>query len=143
MIKVTRYDDDGYPVRWWRSVMPSNTLSVLTGIAKDCVDRNILGQDVKIKLHSIDELNEYVDYENIISMIQKEGGDALVGLVGVQTNMMPRALDVAQHFLDHNIQVVLGGFHISGILSMFKTPTKELHDIMKSGITLFAGEAEG
>lgn len=143
MIKVTRYDDEGYPVRWWRSVMPSNTLAVVNGIAKDCADRKVLGKDVQIQLHTIDEVNEYVDYNKVISMIKNDGGHGLVALVGVQTNMMPRALDVANHFLVNDVQVSIGGFHISGLLSVMKTTTQELQDIMDSGITLFAGEVEG
>ena len=29
LIKATRYDDDGYPMRHWRGVLPSNTLACL------------------------------------------------------------------------------------------------------------------
>ena len=27
MIKPTHYDDDGYPIQWFRSAIPSNTLA--------------------------------------------------------------------------------------------------------------------
>ncbi len=29
MIKPTHYDDDGYPIQWLRSAIPSNTLACL------------------------------------------------------------------------------------------------------------------
>jgi len=35
MIKPTHYDDDGYPIQWLRSAIPSNTLAALNGLAVD------------------------------------------------------------------------------------------------------------
>ena len=35
MIKPTHYDDDGYPIQWVRSAIPSNTLACLNGLAED------------------------------------------------------------------------------------------------------------
>ena len=35
MIKPTHYDDDGYPIQWFRSAIPSNTLACLNGLAED------------------------------------------------------------------------------------------------------------
>jgi hypothetical protein len=32
MIKPTHYDDDGYPIQWLRSAIPSNTLACLNGL---------------------------------------------------------------------------------------------------------------
>ena len=29
MIKPSHYDDDGYPIQWFRSAIPSNTLACL------------------------------------------------------------------------------------------------------------------
>ncbi len=29
MIKPTHYDDDGYPIQWFRSAIPANTLAAL------------------------------------------------------------------------------------------------------------------
>jgi hypothetical protein len=31
LIKPTHYDDDGYPIQWLRSAIPSNTLACLNG----------------------------------------------------------------------------------------------------------------
>ena len=33
LIKPTHYDDDGYPIQWFRSAIPSNTLACLYGLA--------------------------------------------------------------------------------------------------------------
>ena len=35
MIKPTHYDDDGYPIQWLRSAIPSNTLACLNALAED------------------------------------------------------------------------------------------------------------
>ncbi len=39
----------------------------------------------------------------------------MVGLVGVQSNQYPRALDIARPFREAGVPVVMGGFHISGM----------------------------
>ena len=42
----------------------------------------------------------------------------MVMLVGVQSNQMPRALDIARPLRQRGIQVAIGGFHVSGVISM-------------------------
>jgi hypothetical protein len=60
MIKPTHYDDDGYPIQWVRSAIPSNTLACLNGLAEDARDRKVLGPDIDICLHTYDETNRRV-----------------------------------------------------------------------------------
>ena len=50
LIKPSHYDDDGYVIRWWRSIIPSNSLAALYGIALDCAQRRVLGPDVDIEV---------------------------------------------------------------------------------------------
>src|SRR4051794_26205179 len=90
MIKPTHYDDDGYPIQWIKSAIPSNTLACLNGLADDAARRNVLGSDVEIRPHTYDETNCRVRPDRIISEIRKAGGKALIGLVGVQSNQFPR-----------------------------------------------------
>ena len=45
LIKPSHYDKDGYVIQWWKAWIPSNSLACLYAIAKDCVDRKILGDD--------------------------------------------------------------------------------------------------
>lgn len=142
MIKPTHYDDDGYPIQWLRSFIPSNSLASVYGLALDCKDRSILGDDVIIKLHTIDEWNTHVNIEKIARMIHEDGDNGLIGLIGVQSNQFPRSVDLAKRFLKHGLQVSIGGFHVSGILSMLDKLTPELEEAQKLGISFFAGEAE-
>ena len=46
----------------------------------------------------------------------RRGG--FVGLIGVQSNQFPRAMDLARRFRAADVPVVIGGFHVSGSLSM-------------------------
>jgi radical SAM superfamily enzyme YgiQ (UPF0313 family) len=63
-------------------------------------------------------------------------------VVGVQTNQYPRAQDIAGWFLPHGIPVLIGGFHVSGMLAMVGL-TSDLRQALYKGITLVAGEVEG
>src|SRR6201981_4117573 len=99
MVKPSHYDDDGYPIQWVRSAIPSNTLACLNGLAEDARRREVLGCDVDIRLHTYDETNRRVQPDKIIRMIRREGGRALIGLVGVQSNPFPHAVDLARKFL--------------------------------------------
>ena len=35
LIKPSKYDDDGYVIRFWKGVLPSNTLNVLHGLTEE------------------------------------------------------------------------------------------------------------
>ena len=48
LIKPSHYDDDGYVIRWWRAMTPSNSLAAVYGIAADCAERQVLGPDVAV-----------------------------------------------------------------------------------------------
>ena len=142
LVKPTRYDDDGYPIHWLYGSIPSNSLACMYGIAMDCRDRHVLGNEVEIVIHAFDENNGALNCAKVISTIKKQGGHGLLALVGVQSNQFPRALDLANRFVDESIPVCIGGFHVSGCLAMFKEPTPELEIAMNDGISLFSGEAE-
>jgi Radical SAM superfamily len=142
MVKPTHYDDDGYPIQWFRSAIPSNTLACLNGLAEDARRRSILGPGVEFRLHTYDETNRRVHPARIIRMLQKSGGRVLIGLVGVQSNQFPRAVDVARSFLAAGFPVCMGGFHISGCLAMLPEMPPEMRAAQAMGISFFAGEAE-
>ncbi len=142
LIKPSHYDDDGYVIQWIRSAIPSNTLAVLNGLALDCASRKVLGDDVTITIDLYDETNTVIPVESIIQKMRGYG-TGMVGLVGVQTNQFPRAVDMAEHFLRANILVVIGGFHVSGCLAMLPKLPREIQAASDKGISLFAGEAEG
>jgi hypothetical protein len=142
LIKPSHYDDDGYVIRWWRAMIPSNSLAAVYGIAADCAERQVLGPDVAIDIDVLDETNTRIDVPTILARMRLHGGFGLVGLVGVQSNQYPRALDIARPFRQAGIQVAIGGFHVSGCLSMLDGRAIELDACRDMGIAIFAGEAE-
>src|SRR5438874_12002558 len=133
MIKPTHYDDDGYPIQWMRSAIPSNTLACLNSLAEDARKREVLGTGVDIQLHTYDETNRRVRPDRIIRMIRKSGGRALIGLVGVQSNQFPRAVDLARRFVAAHFPVCVGGFHISGCIAMLPEMPPELREAQALG----------
>ena len=142
-IKPSHYDDDGYVIQWWRSSLPANSLATVYGIALDCAQRRVLGPEVEIRVRALDETNSRVDPARLVRELQAGGARVLVGLVGVQTNQYPRALDLARRFHALGVAVAIGGFHVSGCLAMLKERPVELQEALDGGITLFAGELEG
>jgi radical SAM superfamily enzyme YgiQ (UPF0313 family) len=143
LIKPSHYDDDGYVIRWWRAMIPSNTLAALYGIAADCAERQVLGPDVDIDIEAIDETNTRVDVQALIARLRDNGNFGLLALVGVQSNQYPRALDIAGEFRRAGIAVAIGGFHVAGCLSMLDGRAVGLDACRDLGVSIFAGEAEG
>ena len=94
LLKPSHYDDDGYVIRWWRAMIPSNSLAALYGIAEDCARRQVLGPDASIDIEAIDEMNTRIDIPRLIARMREHAGFGLVALVGVQSNQYPRALDI-------------------------------------------------
>jgi len=142
LVKPSHYDTDGYVIQWRRSMIPSTSLTSLHGLLADCAAAKVLGPDVDISLEIYDETNVVVDVNGAITRIQ-EAGAGFVGLIGVQSNQFPRALDLGRQFRAAGLPVVIGGFHVSGCISMLPELTTELKVALDLGMTLFAGEAEG
>src|ERR1700760_4101236 len=143
LIKPSHYDDDGYVIRWWRAMTPSNSLDAAYGIAADCAERQVLGPDVDIDIAVIDETNTRVDVTALLARFGQNDGFGCVALIGVQSNQYPRALDIARPFRAAGIAVAIGGFHVSGCLSMLDGHAVDLDVCREIGVTIFAGEAEG
>ncbi|APO68507.1 radical SAM domain-containing protein [Rhizobium gallicum] len=143
LLKPSHYDDDGYVIRWWRAMIPSNSLAALFGIAADCAEREVLGPGVGIDIKVIDETNTRVHIPELLALLRQHGNFGMVALVGVQSNQYPRALDIARPFRAAGIPVSMGGFHVSGCLSMLDGKAVELDACREMGISMFAGEAEG
>jgi radical SAM superfamily enzyme len=143
LVKPSHYDDDGYVIRWWRALIPSNSLASVYGIALDCAERGVLGPDTAIDIHAVDETNSRVEIDKLLKIIASHGGFGMLGLVGVQSNQYPRSLDIARPFRAAGVPVMIGGFHVSGCLSMLDGHAVDLDAARDMGVSIFAGEAEG
>jgi hypothetical protein len=142
LVKPSHYDEDGYVIQWLRSPIPSNSLAALFGLAKDCGERSVLGTGVDLDIHAFDETNTRIKPARLARMIERAGA-GMVMLVGVQSNQFPRSLDIAAPLRARGIAVVIGGFHVSGTISMLNGVDPDLDRAKALGVSLFAGEAEG
>jgi radical SAM superfamily enzyme YgiQ (UPF0313 family) len=142
LIKPSKYDDDGYVVRFLKGVLPSNTLNVLHGLTEDVKERRIFG-DLPIDVVTFDETAEKIPLKKIIRWAHKPGTKLLVCLVGVQTNQFPRAVDIARIFRAEEIPVIIGGFHTSGTINMLSADEPEIQELFEQSISVVSGEVEG
>ena len=142
LIKPSHYDADGYVIQWWRSLVPSNSLASMYGLMAECAAAKSLGDDVDIDIEAYDECNTVIDVKGAIRKIGS-AKSGFVGLVGVQSNQFPRTLDIARELRAAGVTVVIGGFHVSGCLSMLPEMPDDLKAALDLGVILFAGEGEG
>jgi hypothetical protein len=113
-------------------------LNALNGLFRDAAQK----MGITIEMHLIDETVQLVVPEKVMRKWAIPGVPTLVGLVGVQTNQFPRAVDLARRFKKLGAMVIIGGFHVSGSLALLGL-TPELQQLREEGISLFAGEIEG
>ena len=142
LIKPSKYDDDGYVIRFWKGVLPSNTLNVLNGLTDDVRRRRVFG-NINIEIVTFDETTEKVPMQKIVRWGRRPGTKLLVCLVGVQTNQFPRALDMGKQFRSHGIDVIMGGFHTSGTISMLGDQEPDIQELYRESISIVSGEVEG
>lgn len=142
LIKPSQYDDDGYVVRHWRGVLPSNTLACLAGLTEDVVAQGRLGKSLRVKVHVLDETVDRIPVKRICRSQRNEHTKTIVCLVGVQTNQFPRAADLAREFRRAGLTVLLGGFHVSGYLALLDKIPPDIQELMDLGVTIVKGEVE-
>jgi len=142
LIKPTQYDDDGYVVRHWRGVLPSNTLACIAGLTEDVVAQKRLGESLQVKIHLFDESVDRVPVKHICRSQRGDNTKTIVCLVGVQTNQFPRAADLARMFRRAGLTVMIGGFHVSGYLALLPEIPPDIQELMDEGVTIVKGEIE-
>ena len=142
IVKPSKYDDDGYVIRHFRGVLPSNTLACLSSLTRDVADRGILGNDVELEIELFDDTVQKIPVEQIIRRQKLPRRRVVVALAGVQTNQFPRAADLAKKFRAGGLQVLIGGFHVSGALAMSPGITPEIQELLDIGVTVVKGEVE-
>lgn len=143
LIKPSKYDDDGYVIRYWRGVLPSNTLTCLYGLTQDVRERGGLGRGLKWRIELIDETVQRVNVPAMLRQSRRRGAKVIVCLVGVQSNQFVRASDLALACRAGGLDVLIGGFHVSGSLAMLPAIPPEIQALLDAGVSVVAGEIEG
>lgn len=141
LIQPSRYDEDGYVVRYFRGVLPSNTLACLRTLTLEFADSWKKQKGISIIVEAYDEMVERIPLKKLAGM-NRGGTRVVAALVGVQSNQFARASDLAKQLNALGIKTLIGGFHVSGVLSMFGEPTPEIRELMDVGVTIVHGEAE-
>jgi radical SAM superfamily enzyme YgiQ (UPF0313 family) len=141
LVRPSKYDDEGFVIRHWRAVVPSNSLACLYGLTEDVRQGHVLA-GVDLRIHVVDEAVDKVPLETIFRLNRRPGERVLVCLVGVQTNQFCRAADLALALRRQQVTVMIGGFHVSGMLAMFPTVSPEIQRLVAAGVTVVAGEVE-
>ena len=141
LIKPSRYDDEGFVVRYWRGVLPNNTVACFQGLTENIRQCGLLG-DVDLHVRVFDEAVMQFRIQEIVDLHRSPGQQVLAALVGVQTNQFCRAADIASALRREGIPVIIGGFHVSGMIAMFPELSAEIRQLLDSGVAVFAGEVE-
>jgi len=142
LIKPSHYDDDGYVVRHWRGVLPSNTLACLAGLTEEAIRQRNLAPKYKIKVHLLDETVEKIPVQKICRSERWGLAKNIVCLAGVQTNQFPRACDLAHALRKAGVTVMIGGFHVSGYLALLREIPADIQALLDDGVTVVKGEVE-
>jgi hypothetical protein len=142
LIRPSKYDEEGYIIRHLRGVLPSNTLACLYGLTEELREKQALGDSTRIEIQILDDTVQRIPVRQIIKSNSLPRRRTVVALVGVQSNQFPRAADLARQFRAGGLQVLIGGFHISGSLSLFEAIPPEIQELMDLGVSVVAGEVE-
>jgi radical SAM superfamily enzyme YgiQ (UPF0313 family) len=141
LIKPSKYDDDGFVIRHWRGVLPSNTMACLHGLTEDVRERGLLGK-ADVRVHLVDEAVSKLPQGEIVRLHRRPGHQVIAALVGVQSNQYCRAADIALALRREGVPVMIGGFHVSGMLALFDTVSPEIQELVDAGVSVVAGEVE-
>ncbi|MBI4584528.1 MAG: radical SAM protein [Planctomycetes bacterium] len=142
LIKPSKYDDEGYVMRYLRGVLPSNTLATLASLTEEVARAGQLGE-VEIEVQMLDEHVQKIDPRRLARKYRRPGIRPVAALCGVQTNQFPRAADMARRFINEGMAVMIGGFHVSGAIAMSERGMPpECRALLDKGVTLVKGEVE-
>ncbi len=142
LIKPSKYDDEGYVIRHWRGIVPSNTLACLYGLTEHVRESGALAP-LELRVHAVDETVSKVPLRKIVRSHRPPRERAVACLVGVQSNQFERAADIALALRRQSVPVMIGGFHVSGMLAMFPDGSPEIRRLTDAGVSVVAGEIEG
>src|SRR5437764_14213072 len=96
MIKPSHYDDAGYPIVWWRTILPSNSLAALNGLARDCAARQVLGPDARINVATSGEYIQHSAPARIMRDLKRRDARAMIRVLDLHSTLFHPILDLAR-----------------------------------------------
>ena len=109
LIKPSKYDDEGYVIRHFRGVLPSNTLVCLYGLTRDVAKRELLGADVELQAELFDDSVQKIPVGRIIRSNKHPNVRTIVALVGVQSGLTLAGSIAPGRFADGDLIAGLWG----------------------------------
>lgn len=158
LIKATHYDGSGFPHRYWRAVLPSNSLAVMRTLTETAL-ASLVDPDIPVEVHMLEDgiATQAWQLERLLRRFPEPDTRLIVGLVAVQTAQFDRASDLIKRWQARGATCVIGGFHVSGSISTLldgisdatrkdvpcpKIMPAEIQNLMDRGVVVFHGEAE-
>ena len=89
LIKPSKYDDEGYVIRHFRGVLPSNTLACLSSLTQDVAKRGLLGKEIELKVELIDDTVQKIPVKRIIKSNRLPDRRTIVALGGRPVEPVP------------------------------------------------------
>jgi hypothetical protein len=126
ILKPSKYGLDGYVDRFHRGFMPNATLALIRSLTPDMLE----GRRIEVRC-----IDEYVQADmSYMKLLQRSDSPTLLALVGVQSNQIHRALDLAAYAKERGVEhCVLGGAHAM---------TCDTSAFQGRGVSIAASEAE-
>lgn len=150
-----------YVQTYAKGVIPCNTLRVLKSLTLEALSRpRFAGMETEVHAFEDNIRAQQRAFRRLLKRHPSEGTLLVVGFVGVQSNQVPRALDVGRSALRAGATVVWGGPHITaginaslkgistidpmrpGVASPHQMPA-EIQDLLETpGVIVFHGDAD-
>ncbi|MDD5110049.1 MAG: radical SAM protein [Patescibacteria group bacterium] len=158
LIKPTHYDDDGFPYRFARGVLPSSSMGTMYALTRQALCQ-VVPTNTAFEIHLFEDGigKQAKRLARLYRRFPEAGTQLIVGLVSVQTPQFPRACDLAARWQARGATCVIGGFHVSGsiatMLDGIADPHRpdipcphqmpaDLQALISRGVIVFHGEAE-
>ena len=158
LIRPSHYDDDDFVYRFWKAVLPSNSLRVVHELTLDSLDYvapSTAGNEVYLFEDIIGSHGH--DLRRLARRFPEKGTKLIVGLVGVQTSQFPRACDLIKLWQGKGATCVIGGPHVTGVITTLLDGVQdrgrpnvpcpgvlpdEIDQLFRDDVVVFHGEAE-
>lgn len=150
-----------YVQTYTRGVIPCNTLRVLQSLTEEALGRPFYARmDTELYIFEDNIRSSQKAFRRLLKRFPSEDVLLVVGLVGVQTNQFPRALDLCRSALSCGARVVWGGPHITasintslkgisaidpmrpGVASPHRMPDEIQLILDTPGVVVFHGDAD-
>ena len=144
LIKPSHYDDDGYVIRWWRAMIPSNSLAAVYGIAADCAERQVLGPDV-VDRHRRHRRDQHARQHP--ALLDADSRSTAISAWWRWSACSPTSIRARSTSPGRSAPPAFrsrwAGSMFPAALSMLDGHAVDLDACRELGISMFAGEAEG